>query len=133
MSSAIDQAFGVRAQAMSVYAKRAEVLAANIANSDTPNFKARDLDFRGLLNEAQKKNGSTASMVKTSAGHIGISGTTGEPALKYRTPLQSSLDGNTVNSEVEQASFAENNIKYQASFSFLNGTIKGLMTAIRGE
>ncbi len=133
MSSAIDQAFGIKARAMSVYAKRAEVLAANIANTDTPNFKARDLDFQALLSEAQQKDGSTASMTKTSAGHLGVSGSTGEPVLKYRTPLQSSLDGNTVNSEVEQASFAENNIKYQASFSFLNGTIKGLMTAIRGE
>jgi len=72
MSSAIDQAFGIKARAMSVYAKRAEVLAANIANTDTPNFKARDLDFQALLSEAQQKDGSTASMTKTSAGHLGV-------------------------------------------------------------
>jgi len=133
MSSAIDQAFGIQARAMSVYAKRAEVLAANIANSDTPNFKAKDLDFRAALNEARQQNGSSASLTRTSAGHMGVSGGAGDLTLKYRTPLQSSLDGNTVNSEVEQANFAENNLKYQASFSFLNGTIKGLMSAIRGE
>jgi len=133
MSSAIDQAFGVQARALSVYAKRAEVLAANIANSDTPNFKAKDLDFRAVLDQARQKEGASVAMTKTSAGHMNVSGVTGDFTTKYRTPLQSSLDGNTVNSEVEQANFAENNLKYQASFSFLNGTIKGLMSAIRGE
>jgi len=133
VSSAIDQAFGIQARAMSVYARRAEVLAANIANSDTPNFKARDIDFRAVLNEAQQKQGTTDALSKTAPGHMSASGGAADPALRYRTPLQSSLDGNTVNSEVEQANFAENSMKYQASFSFLNGTIKGLMSAIRGE
>ncbi|MBI1195650.1 MAG: flagellar basal body rod protein FlgB [Gammaproteobacteria bacterium] len=133
MSSAIDQAFGIQARAMSVYAKRAEVIASNIANADTPNFKAKDVDFRAVLAEASQKADTGGAMIKTSAGHMDVNGVTGGMTLKYRTPLQSSLDGNTVNSEVEQANFAENSVKYQASYSFLNGTIKGLLTAIRGE
>lgn len=133
MSSAIDQAFGIQARAMSVYARRAEVLASNIANADTPNFKAKDVDFSAVLAEASQKADAAGAMNRTSAGHMDVSGATGGLTVKYRTPLQSSLDGNTVNNEVEQANFAENSVKYQASYSFLNGTIKGLMSAIRGE
>lgn len=133
MSSAIDQAFGIQARAMSVYARRAEVLASNIANADTPNFKAKDVDFQSVLAAASQKADTADALTRTSAGHMGASGITGDGTVKYRTPLQSSLDGNTVNSEVEQSNFTENSLKYQASYSFLNGTIKGLMAAIKGE
>jgi len=140
MSNAIDQAFSVKARALSLYSRRAEVLASNIANADTPDYKARDIDFRSVMSQVQQGQQGSIEAERTSSRHLGVrgggvglAGSDYGSSLKYRIPMQSSLDGNTVNSEVEQARFSENNIKYQASFSFLNGTIKGLMSAIRGE
>lgn len=131
--SKIDAAFGVHAQALQLYGKRAEVLAANMANADTPAYKARDIDFRAALNGAMS---GELAMAKTNARHIDVAAATGDAMymqLKYRIPQQTSADGNTVDVQVEQAQFAENAIRHQASFTFLDGTIKNLLGAIRGE
>lgn len=131
MPSRIDEAFGIHAKALQLYSRRAEILASNLANADTPGYKARDVDFKAALGEAM--NGQ-AVMRKTSARHIG--GTTGgapNPEILYRLPLQPSADGNTVDTQVEQAQFSQNALRHHASMTFLNGTIKGLLTAIRGE
>lgn len=131
MSSAIDKAFATNATAMKVYARRAEVLSTNMANVDTPHFKARDLDFRTILQQSQ---GEQTALSVTNAGHISNTDRLStSDALKYRQPMQPSVDGNTVDSEVEQSKFAENTIYYQASVAFMSGTIKGLMSAIKGE
>jgi len=129
MPTFIDRAFGIHAEALQLRARRGELLASNLANADTPNYKARDLDFRDVLKQAQ----SDTSLVTTHAGHIREQGGGGSVQSLYRTPNQSSLDGNTVDTQVEQVKFAENAARYRASLRFLGGTISGLMTAIRGE
>ena len=130
MSSAIDRAFAVHARAMQVYGRRAEILAANLANADTPHYKARDIDFRSIL--ARDTGGATVPMRATRPGHMTADASTSE-TVQYRVPMQPSVDGNTVDGEVEQSRFAENTVYYQASVSFLGGTIKGLLAAIKGE
>lgn len=130
MANLIDQAFGSHATALQLRAERSQLLAANLANADTPGFKARDIDFRQALASAQ---GEAGPLVTTQANHVaGLDAGQGTRAL-YRTPLQPSLDGNTVDVATEQAAFSENSNRYLASLTFLNGRIRGLMTALRGE
>lgn len=132
MSISFDKALGGLPQQLSVFSERSSLLASNIANADTPGFKARDIDFKAMLSKASA--GGSLAMQTTRANHLGgpsMNGLSGD-AL-YRTPTQPSLDGNTVNSQVEQAQFAENSLRYQSTLTFLNGRIKGLMLAIRGE
>jgi flagellar basal-body rod protein FlgB len=108
------------------------VLAANLANADTPNYKARDLDFAGVL-DAQ---GGTAPLTLAATRGMHIAAGTefaGGAELKYRVPFQPALDGNTVEGPVEQAAFAENAVRYQASLMFINRRIESLMTAITGQ
>ncbi len=128
----IDKAFGIHAVALQLRARRAEVLAANLANADTPNYKARDLDFKAALKAAAGRE-SAAALRTTHPRHIGGQGNAGGVELRYRVPTQPSADGNTVDTQREQAAFAENALQYQASLTFLNGKIRSLKTAIKGE
>jgi flagellar basal-body rod protein FlgB len=124
------QPFAQHEQALNFRAQRNEVLSSNIANADTPGYKARDIDFSSALKSAQ--NGSL-QLQKTSALHSsggGVQRSGGE--LMYRVPTQPSLDGNTVQADVEQAAFAENAVQYRASLTFLNGTIQTLRYALKG-
>lgn len=131
MSLSLDKAFGVHAQALSVRSQRAEVLANNIANADTPNYKAVDIDFKAALSKAQS---GQMAMAATNAKHIQTSSGGGSRyETLYRVPLQPSLDGNTVETQVEQAEFARNAVQHQASLRFLNGRISGILTAIKGQ
>lgn len=127
----MDNLFGIHATALKLRANRAELLAANIANADTPNYKARDIDFKNAL----KMAGSNSSdMRTTNVRHITTAGTSKMGSeIMYRIPTQPSLDGNTVDLHTERSAFMENSMMYQASLRFLNGRISGLMTAIRGE
>ncbi len=109
---------------------RNRVLSSNIANADTPNYKARDLDFKDALKNAQHE---TVSLTRTSDLHRQAWGTTRDGATTmYRVPTQSTLDGNTVEMDVEQAAFAENALKYRASLAFLDGKIRTLKYALKG-
>lgn len=133
----LDTYLGVHAQALSLRSQRTEVLAANMANADTPGYRARDIDFKSALAAAGDPSGGV-SLATTKQGHIGAAtpnGMNGSPApeLKYRTPLAPSLDGNTVDAQLEQAAFAENTVRYQATLSFLNSKFRALMTAITGQ
>ncbi len=125
---------GVLPQALSLQARRTEVIAANLANADTPNFKARDLDFRAVLAEAGAP-GSPLPLAGTSPRHIGTAGAAAgnEAPLLYRTPLAPALDGNTVDANLEQSAFAENAVRYQATLTFLSGKFRSLITAITGQ
>lgn len=114
---AADSLFGVHGAALQVRSQRMGVLASNIANSSTPGFKARDIDFKSAL----------ASMERD-AGQDGITAATG-----YRVPLQTSMDGNTVELNQEQTAFAENAVQYQTTLSFLNGRIGQITRALKGE
>ncbi len=115
-------------------ARRTEVLANNIANADTPNFKARDIDFKAALAAELQGSESPGRLRATHARHISeaSAGAAGDE-LMYRNPLLPSLDGNTVDGHVEQAEFANNTLHFMASMRFLDGKFKGLMTAIKGE
>lgn len=135
MPTELDRALGISAQALPLRTRRAEVLAANLANADTPNYKARDIDFSSALAAAQKQLSSNngGGLQLTSANHMTLPGDAGGVELLYRMPSQASLDGNSVDSQAEHAAFMENAVRYQASLSFLSGRIRTLLTAIRGE
>jgi flagellar basal-body rod protein FlgB len=126
-----DKIFGIHEQALELRAERAQVLASNLANADTPGYKARDFDFKKLLSEQM----SPAETLKTTQkGHIQpSSGPVPATQMQYRVPQQPSLDGNTVETEREQVEYSANAVRYQASLRFLDGTIKTLKTAITGN
>jgi len=132
----LDTYLGVQQDALKVQSKRMEVLAKNLANVDTPNYKAQDIDFKTALAQAGSP-GSSLSLTTTSANQIGNNATTcdveNSAALKYRVPLAPSLDGNTVDAQLEQAAFADNTVRYQATLTFLSGSLKDLVTAITGQ
>jgi flagellar basal-body rod protein FlgB len=135
MANSIDNFLGIHAQALGLESRRAQLLAANLANADTPNFKARDLDFKAALAQAGGSTTATLPLRATQAAHIGVAaaGADNDPALLYRVPLAPALDGNTVDAQLEQASFAENAVRYQATLTLLNARLRGLMTAITGQ
>lgn len=131
MPLSLDNILDLHAQALQLRSRRAEVLAANLANADTPNYKARDIDFSTLLDSAQNPE---SHLKTTNPQHISLVASDPSKAeLLYRQPYQPSLDGNTVETEVEQAQFADNAVQYQAVFTLLNSRIKNVLTAIRGE
>jgi len=126
-----DNIFGIHEQALLLHGHRLGVLATNLANADTPNYKARDIDFSEVL----AHTGEESLPVRvTQAAHITISdGELPAGELKYRNPYQASLDGNTVEMPVEQAAFSENNVRYQASLTFINLNIAQMQLAIAGQ
>lgn len=109
---------GVHATALQLRQKRGELLGANLANADTPGYLARDMDFGQALAAAERNGG----VLRDTGTH-----------LRYRVPLAPALDGNTVDPQLEQAAFAENAVRYQATLSFLNSKFRSLMTAITGQ
>jgi flagellar basal-body rod protein FlgB len=130
MAINFNNALSIHPQALALREKRSEILAANLANADTPDYKARDLDFKAVLNQTLSGN---ASLNRTRQDHMTAQQTVLGADLLYRNPHQASLDGNTVESNVEQAKYAENAVQYQASLTFINDKFSGLMSAIRGE
>ncbi|CAM5486102.1 MAG: flagellar basal body rod protein FlgB [Pseudomonas sp.] len=134
MSISFDKALGIHEKALGFRAQRAEVLANNIANADTPNYKARDLDFGAVLAaQAARGEGSFATRT-TDARHIAAEGLEiADPSLRFRTPAHASLDQNTVDLQIEQSNYAQNAVDFQASFTLLNSKFRGLMSALRGE
>lgn len=131
MAISFESALGIHDQSLSLHSRRAEVLANNIANADTPGYQARDLDFAELLKTSSEHR---MRMTMTHQRHISTNGMGGaDPELKYRVPMQPSLDGNTVDLQIEQAEYAKNALRFQSSFTFLNSKFKGLSKALRGE
>ena len=131
MSDFMDRIFGVHADALQLRARRGEVLASHLANADTPNYKAQDLDFKAALSQAQ--GNQAVAMTATQPGHMQAQGGTVNAERLYRIPSAPSLDGNTVDTQAEQTKFAENAVRYQVSLRFLNGKISSLMSAIKGD
>ena len=137
LSSVLDRHFGIHAHALEFRSARSRVLASNLTNADTPNFKARDIRFEDVLQakgiEAGRGGIAPVAMATTDGAHISTSAhSAGSARLMYRNPYQPTLDGNTVEAEVEQGKFAENAVQYQASLLFLSGKIRGLRDAIKG-
>ncbi len=135
MAINFDNALGIHPDALLFRSERTAVLANNLANADTPGFKARDISFQDLLDQQQQQQSSQKlEMVVTDQQHLGgRQDVAAERELHYRNPLQPAIDGNTVDTHVEQAEFAKNTLRYQASFTFLNSRFKGLTTAIKGQ
>ena len=135
MQIGLDSYLGVHQDALKVQSKRLEVLADNLANVDTPNYKARDIDFRAALAQAANPSASAGVQLATpDKGDIQGTNLTGtDGVLKYRVPLAPSLDGNTVDPQLEQAAFAESSVHYQATLTFLSMRMKNLLTAITGQ
>ncbi len=130
MAINFNNALGVHPQALTLREKRSEVLASNLANADTPGYKARDLDFHAVL---KKSMPASNNLEQTQQGHFSPNDRLLGSTMMFRNPQQASLDGNTVESHIEQAKYAENSVQYQASLQFINGRFSGLMSAIRGE
>jgi len=137
MAISFNNALGIHEQALYLRSHRAEVLANNLANVDTPNFKARDVDFSSLLQGAKGQSASTFSTAsrpqRTNERHLSLNADDGDGDLLYKIPSQPSIDGNTVEEHQEMASFAKNAMNYEASLSFLNARFKGLQMAIQGQ
>ncbi len=134
MKALLDNALSFHQTALNLQAQRQQMLASNIANADTPNYKARDLDFRSALQGALGHRTGPLSLAATSGRHLPVGGAMPLQAhVGYRTELQSSVDGNTVNMDVERAAFAENSLHYEASITFINGLLRGMQTAISGQ
>lgn len=129
-SISFNNALGLHDNALLIRAKRAEVLANNLANADTPGFKSRDFNFKAMLEGEKSK--SSLQMSVTSSGHQQGQSSMNED-LMFRNPSQPSIDGNTVDTQIEQSIFTRNSMNYNSSFEFLNGKFKGLKSAIRGE
>lgn len=129
----LKSALGVHPEALVLRAQRSSVLASNMANADTPNYKARDIDFQAML-KAQVGKLEGMQVRSTHANHINMNSSAGsisEPL--YRAPLHASLDGNTVDAEMESVRFAENAMRYEASLMFLSRKISGIKGALRGD
>lgn len=145
MAFNLDTYLGVHAQALKLREQRTELLARNLANADTPGYKAQDLDFRAALAASTNPAGSADALRTTRTLHIGGAGAGAGAAegdlsagstsafLKYRTPLAPSLDGNTVDAQLEQSAFADNAVRYQATLQLLSNKFRSLMTAITGQ
>tara|TARA_B100001063_G_C16525382_1_gene433715 strand:+ start:82 stop:582 length:501 start_codon:yes stop_codon:yes gene_type:complete len=135
MTISFSNALGIHEQALELRTKRSEVLANNIANADTPGFKARDIDFHALLNEQKDgmSNSQSLKMATTNGKHLPTNGFDQSAELLYRMPSQPSIDGNTVDTQTEKAEFMKNTLQYQSSFQFLNSRFKGITSALRGE
>ncbi|MCK5640779.1 MAG: flagellar basal body rod protein FlgB [Gammaproteobacteria bacterium] len=132
MSFSIDNALGIHEAAIKFRSQRAEVLASNMANADTPNFKARDINFQEVL--ANQSGGDRAGLRTTHPRHIQTGhGMNGAVEMQYRVPNQPSVDGNTVDTQVEKTEFMQNALHYQASLTFIDGRLKGLKSAFRGD
>ena len=129
MTNTIKQQFEVYSKALGIRNRRNEILASNIANAATPNYKARDVDFESELSRSL----SIGPIKATNDAHISVASKSLPGKVQYRQPLNPSMDGNTVELAVEQMEFAENSVRYQTTLQFLTNKISGLMSAIKGE
>ena len=135
-SSPLDAALAFHQRALDVRVQRQQLIASNIANADTPNYKARDLDFRAALDAALQPGGGAANagvLARTTQGHLaGNQPAAGSGALLYRQTVQASVDGNSVDIDVERAQFADNALRYEANLMFISGQIRSMLSAIQG-
>jgi flagellar basal-body rod protein FlgB len=138
MLDRIDQQLGTLRSIANLRTYRQEVLASNIANADTPNYKARDIDFKSALEAAVSGRGAFA-MARTSPRHLagqageGFANAPDGAQLHYRSEYQANVDGNTVNMDVERSAFAENAVQLEAALTFLKKRFDSLQTAIQGQ
>ncbi len=140
MIGKLNEYMGYNEAALGLRAQRQQLLASNIANADTPNYKARDFDFASALQGAVARNGGTPPagvLAQTAPAHLVKGGGSGDflpngTPIQYRVPAQGAADNNTVDMDVERNQFADNALRYEAGVTFLNSQIRGMMAAIQG-
>ena len=130
MTEPLDKLFQFHQHALNVRAFRQQLLASNIANADTPGYKARDIDFAAALRDAT--SGGVAALRTSNDRHLGAATQNGPAAVLYRSAQQPSVDGNTVDMDVERNRFAENAVHYDANLTFINSQIKLMLAALQG-
>ncbi len=133
MAFSINQALGPFPQILQLEAKRAQLLAANIANADTPNYKARDINFKAALQAIEGQPPSLPLVPPSTGPAIQPSDAAMQPRVMYQVPFQPSLDGNTVDLQRNEAEFGQNALRYQATLTFLGSRISGLRKALTGQ
>ena len=126
----LNNMMGMQEQTLQLKARRLEVIAQNIANADTPNYKARDIDFKAVLGAAQQQE---TAMQATTSGHYASSQEMNADGMRFRTPFNTSFDGNTVEMSLEQAQYGKAAGDYQATLNFLQSRIGGIRKALKGE
>lgn len=131
MINRLGDSLDFQSQALMLRSERQRLLASNIANADTPGYVARDMDFTAALREAT--GSGPAALRALRAGLPGQGGVAGEAHLRYATPSQSNLDGNTVDMDRERASFADNSVKYEATLRFINGHVRTMLDAMKSH
>ena len=132
MAFSFDSIFGIHEQSLKIRSSRAELLSANLTNADTPNYKARDIDFKSVLGR-YRGDGSVGLSISHNGHNTSFSDRAEDTKVLYRTPLQPTLNGNTVDTQLEQSAFLQNALAYETTLSFLNHRIEGLRLAIRGD
>ena len=132
MPMSFDSYLGVHAPALQLQSRRAQLLASNLANLDTPGYKARDIDFRQVLS-GQVDDQSATKLMVTRSRHIQMDDEFSPDNALYRQPHQPAVDGNTVEHQVELAAYTDNAMRYMASLRFLSGKLNTLRTAIKGQ
>jgi len=130
MIESLDKLFQFQQNALNLRAFRQQLIASNIANADTPGFKARDIDFAAALSRAT--TGHSVPLRTTSNRHLGAASQNEPATVLYRTPRQPSIDGNTVDMDVERNRFADNAVHYDANLTVLGGQIKLMLAALQG-
>ena len=137
MLDKLDAALRFQQEALNLRAERQEILAANIANADTPGYQARDMDFSSELKKVMSRGraeGGGVALTLTSERHIPAQALSAPNTdLLYRIPDQPAMDGNTVDMDRERTQFADNSLQYQTGLSVLGGQIKGMMSVLQGN
>ena len=134
MLNRLTDALDFQAQALSLRSERQRLIASNIANADTPGYVAREMNFSQALQEATAGMNPAGAMATSQTGHMaGNSGFTSEAKLVYATQSQTNLDRNTVDMDRERANFADNSVKYEATLRFINGNVRTMLDAIKGQ
>jgi len=129
-----DNALGIHAQTALLRSRRAEIIASNLANADTPGYQARDFDFSTALANATGQGDEAAALKTTNAGHLALGdGSADGIVLEYRVPTQASLDQNSVDVQGERSRFLDNAMRYEASMRFIDSRLSGLLRAFRGD
>ncbi|WP_028998246.1 flagellar basal body rod protein FlgB [Azohydromonas australica] len=146
MLNRLTETLNFQSEALTLRSERQRMLASNIANADTPGYQARDISFAQALREATGQGGDltvtsmggVARLATTAAGHLdaapaSLDRTVGTARLSYAQPAQTNLDGNSVDMDRERAAFADNSVKYEATLRFINGSVRTMLDAIKGQ
>jgi flagellar basal-body rod protein FlgB len=134
MLNRLTDTLNFQAEALVLRSERQRLIASNIANADTPGYVARDMDFASALRQATGQLAAPGTVATTAAGHMQpTAAARAEASLRYATPSQTNLDRNTVDMDRERASFADNSVKYEATLRFINGNVRTMLDAIKGQ